>query len=758
MLRWKKIKDFIHSKNRLIFSVILIFCALFVAIFSSLSKTIDIPTFHLDGSFQTASGLYRLESGQSPGKDFYPYLGIGPLYMLYPFFTITGYNLAASVFASYFVICVTSALSVGIIWYLIWKPNTLHSSLIVGSLFLIMVIGNASLSSFSLPDWLTWSIQPGNSLRPLRAHIPYIITVSTLILFSSPFLNQKQIGVSIRYIISGCICGITALWSNDFALPTMAFYIFFLILYAKKEDGLLTKNIVFFFLSTIIFSTLLFSIVSSGHILNLLRYNFLDVAPDQWWYFGSYDASTRIFSITDILKLISTESFFPLIILSLVFVHSLREPSKENIALFWIGAVLFLGGSLASIGGHTGGYFGGFYFWGAITSIISCIKVFWNFGTKSSFIQNKDHRILTTVLVLILAWSGTTSIATHKKFLQERLSAQQDTNRFYIQELGGYLPISWIDYIKLAREDKDGIVFEEYWGIWSALQRTFPPIPIDSIIHALGKTRTLAEQKLQTADTITTTRYSFSPEWQSWNLSQNYWFYKKLLTYYQPIAYSPNTIVWKKMVDNQDIEVVSIPCTISEDKTKFSVEPPSKDFYEANIHYQLSGTKRALIMAENNIDYGGDADGRVSLNPRESIATFPIYPLKEGRQSFALQIEPTKDQSHISIESCSIRSIPFKDPEVLVSPEHTFYLTDKNWVRGISRNFTGFFVPNKPAFTEKAVPGNTVVFPNGDERTILWTNSFKQYFNVYVSGNILDSDVVGYPNNFIIKETPFPKE
>ena len=43
------------------------------------------PTFHIDGAFQTAAGLFKMKSGQVPGIEFFPYLGIGPIVLLYPF-------------------------------------------------------------------------------------------------------------------------------------------------------------------------------------------------------------------------------------------------------------------------------------------------------------------------------------------------------------------------------------------------------------------------------------------------------------------------------------------------------------------------------------------------------------------------------------------------------------------------------------------------------------------------------------------------
>lgn len=79
--------------------------ALFIVflVFQSLDLAINVPTFHLDGAFQTASGLFRLDAGQLPGRNFFPYLGIGPLFLLYPIFKLSGSCLTSSVFSAKFI-------------------------------------------------------------------------------------------------------------------------------------------------------------------------------------------------------------------------------------------------------------------------------------------------------------------------------------------------------------------------------------------------------------------------------------------------------------------------------------------------------------------------------------------------------------------------------------------------------------------------------------------------------------------------------
>lgn len=88
----------IFPQNRLATTILLTNLILVGAI--SWKASLYSPTNHLDGAFQTAAGLFKIKAGQTPGIDFFPYLGIGPLTLLYPFFIFAGSNLAASVRAS----------------------------------------------------------------------------------------------------------------------------------------------------------------------------------------------------------------------------------------------------------------------------------------------------------------------------------------------------------------------------------------------------------------------------------------------------------------------------------------------------------------------------------------------------------------------------------------------------------------------------------------------------------------------------------
>ena len=70
-----------------------------------------------------------------------------------------------------------------------------------------------------------------------------------------------------------------------------------------------------------------------------------------------------------------------------------------------------------------------------------------------------------------------------------RKYAAASVDHFHVAELGGYLKSSWKPYVETARKLSGSVVFEEYWGILSAIQRRTPDWPVDSVIHALGSKR-----------------------------------------------------------------------------------------------------------------------------------------------------------------------------------------------------------------------------------------------------------------------------
>lgn len=731
MMKNFRVTNFHIKKSLAIFSL---FCFLAWAFFLSSSIAINIPTFHIDGAFQTASGLFRLDAGQLPGKDFFPYLGIGPLFSLYPSFKVFGSDLAASVVSAHLMTIIFTWISISILWQLVFRPKTIIYSFMAGAILFFVI----TFMSDHAPKVFNFSIylHPGYSLRPIRYSLPYIVILVNYLL-----IIRIRSDV-LKSLSTGILAGATMLWSNDYAIPTTGWlailFVFDLLLNKKKARRIISLFFIFFF-TAILSWIILLRFFTFDHLLELMKYNFIDVAKDQWWYFGPYRESTRIFDLFNISRLISKENSFPLFILLLSIIVAVKTKQKEHILISWIGLVLFSGGSLASLGGHLGGYFSGLYFWGLITSLITILKISQRYINKE-LKQSFNNFFLIGSMAIIL-FSGSVSEWIH--YYNQKSIAKNDLNRFYVTELGGYLNSDWKDYINFARSNSNRLVTEEYWGIWSAMNKTFPSWPVDSVIHALGNVRNIANTTMDSSDFIISTKYSASPIWQPWSLSHNFWFYDDLLLRWQPEKISPTTIVWKK----SDIEMVfkNVHCEVFQED--FALKATKKGFYEVILKYNISGRGRYLVMVRNNISY---RDQYISVDPDSSTVTFPVFLDNISNNTYDMRIVGNK-KTRFSIHSCSAKFIEFKNPEILHVPNpEEFFLTDNNWIRGISRHWAAFFVPSTYENINQYKVGNSVKFSNGDTRKILSVTEFAGYLNVTVEGKILDSEIVGLPNSFIV--------
>jgi hypothetical protein len=716
------------------------------AVAYALTGAVHVPTTHIDGAFQTASGLYRLDMAQFPGKDFYPYLGIGPLLLLYPLFKVAGANLVASVFAAQFMVLLTSALSVALLWQLIWKPHAFYQSLIAACFLVFASISLLGLFNLSIPLWFEWGIAPGNSLRPMRASIPYLAALIWCLFIESATTRGS------KAMRSGVLTGTALLWSNDFAIPTTGMLVLLVLVHAAVRRELNLRTAAWYCLWSIGTALALLLITTLGHPFALLQYNFIDVARDQWWFFGPYGETSRIFSWHQMRRLFNQENLLPLAVLVGTAAVAIRTQRLEHMLLVWLGSVLFSGGVLASVGGHLGGYFGGFYFWGVFVAGLVTLRLTWYaiaYATPSKI--RASSRTKAAGLLLLVIASAVAVASVVQNLIDLRSNTRADPNRMYVPELGGYLGREWADYLYLARTTEPKGIYEEYWGIWSALRRIVPSWPVDSVIHALGDTRTRAARDLAGANIIITTSYATTPLWQPWNLSQSYWLYERLLREWEPLLLSPTTVVWHKRAT--PMAFADVVCDVAGlGRPAVQLQAPAAGFYEVSIRYEFRGQGRFLTLFQNNISFASEAHGYVSVNPAASEATFPAYIEKPG--TIVLDARVIGHGPHsFKLRSCQARHVPFSHKEVLprpAKPGDLLFITDTNWVSGIARHWAGFYVPNSRYYAASYKVGKTVRLSNGETRQISRIDQSGPYLNIFVTGDRIDPDAVDIPSTFTV--------
>lgn len=745
MLRNSSKKNILLNKTMLVV-VALVFIDVCLAIIFGLSRSIDIPTFHLDGAYQTASGLYRLADGQSPGKDFFPYLGVGLTFFLYPIFMLAGNDIAASVFASHFLVACGFAIVIGTITGLLANSNRL----LIGIIFSTFALTFALWLYPNLSPILLERLTPGNSLRPLRSLIPYIVVIPTYLILKSrlhPFTSYGLLGI---------LAGISFLWTNDFGLPTSSFLLAFTLFWAQQQK-VLTPSLATLIVGLALFSaTTGLALTTRGHGLDLLRYNFEDVRFDQYWYFGPWTEDSRIFSIAEVAKkLLPDFGWWGLVIFALggaIYLH----PTLERFLLFLIGLILAGGGALAIFGGHRDpGYLAPFIFWCKLMLIVEAILFLQRFISEKYKSKKYFPNIITLGICLLVLSAFTAVIDNFQAYRNEKQLAQADMSRIYVGELGGYLPRSYDKHISMARESKDIRVVEEYWGLWSAVTRAHNQLPVDSVIHALGATRDLFATTIKNnpPDVVVTTTRSLSMDWQSWSLGSNYWFYKPLLQQYTPIKTSPTTMVWRK--SNSATSWGIVKCEVKNGENPyFSLPESPSGFYEVDLNIkERIHDSRALILVKNNLSQVTAGDGYISLNPKNLNFQFPVAIVDSRPKVFDFKINPSWREL-VHLESCQARRIIFDDLEVLsmknFGPEHTAYNhTDLDYLNGVGRNIPVFFVSNTSENEAAFKIGTKVRFSNGEVRLIVNRGLEHRLFLV-MDGTPLDGNKVGFPNKIEI--------
>jgi hypothetical protein len=426
---------------------------------------------------------------------------------------------------------------------------------------------------------------------------------------------------------------------------------------------------------------LIISFVTAGHPLEIINYNFLDVAKDQWWYFGPYEERYRIFEIREIHKIFSIEICFALSILIFTFLKVIQKKSIEYFFLLFLGLISLGGGIIPSLGGHVGlYYFQSFDFWAATTATIAFLRFFQIYLTK---ILLKNEILLSTLknifLIAIFLFCALKVVNERNDYFDLYISNKKGNSKIFVKELGGFLGIEWKSYIDYVKLNKNSKILEDYWGLFSSINKKSSSIPVDSIIHALGGVRHLVKSDIEKNDLIVTTRYSFSDLWQPWSVSQNFWFYEELFLSWKPEFLSPNSIVWSKLKNPRDLQIVE--CVVSDDKTSFYLKTNKKGYYSVDLNYKVTGDrlKRNLVLLKNNFSYpyrkysnNRNTAGFVSLPPQSSSIKVPVLILEDSSNNFYSKIFGYKNTKFV-IESCNAKTIKINNENVLPLKFDNFY-------------------------------------------------------------------------------------
>lgn len=262
-------------------------------------------------------------------------------------------------------------------------------------------------------------------------------------------------------------------------------------------------------------------------------------------------------------------------------------------------------------------------------------------------------------------------------------TALADQSRFYVKELGGYLPIAWRNHVELARSNKNEKVIEEYWGIWSGVTHNKSGLSVDSVIHALGSKREdFKVQMRKLPEHVITSSQQIAGVWFGWNLSANWWFYETLLQNYEYQQSSPSTYYWSRRPTTKAWPHVGCHIESKPDGKSMVIEADHAGYYEATLIRSRTNTKelssRALVLVKNNLNYAF-VEGYVSINPHAFEQSFPVR-LLNPKQHLDFRLLSAVDRTaDIPFDTCRAREIVTDFLPRLDEADNTaFDLTDQN--------------------------------------------------------------------------------
>ena len=220
--------------------------------------------FFANGAFQLLDPLRRVMDGQVYSRDFLNFHGIGTVWLHVPIYVLLGSTLAASEasrYATSAILCAAAATALAIGFSRAFPDR--RRAVLYGLLF--FAAGSALFSNTAFP---------ANSLLGVRSFFPLVL--GAIIAFRGP-----------NYAVALCLAGalLTSVEHGIATLLSLVASASAAFLLQREKQALVGRVIAAF--SGIVIALLVLGIATKGNVAEALRYSFVDIPQDQFWYFGA---------------------------------------------------------------------------------------------------------------------------------------------------------------------------------------------------------------------------------------------------------------------------------------------------------------------------------------------------------------------------------------------------------------------------------------------------------------------------------------
>ncbi len=596
-----------------------------------------------DGIFQLLNPMRRLYAGQFFGRNFNFFHGPFTVLIHYPIFLLFGHDLASTSLAEW-IVSPLVGMVILFIFVRILFPGKLY----------LQLLGTWGL--FKFVQWfLPGMLSPENSLLGIRDTGPIIVALCLWYFYK---LDKSKFRLNILWdLLVPFLLAFALLTGTEFGVAAVAAALITYFLFQKKKIIFRIIDVARLAIASFVFLVILAALVSAGHPFAVLKYSFVDIPADQFWYFGAPPNNflTGLSGLfTNSTMLWNYAAFVPLAIIAAVVSLKKMIPRPKAIAIVF----LLLSGLFSML--PIFGYFEPvtqtqpmrYYMIFVIILLLSLVpwkKVWKTNKSKLKYLKlKKKYYPVLSILLAVGIFGATTFIVVIRtgSEMTMHLEHEEDLVGSY-KVSGSYLTPSWQQTFQTYQigtlgitNDKD--IWSLYTGIYEASLGSFNPSGYDYIIHALGpQERASYLNSFETIKptAVITLRGGYF-QYEPWLENETWPFFEQLYTNYHPQAIDGTTIVWRRNnaswipattsnwdgtqkigAANQSVDTINVPKNTNR-KIKYRI-------YTVGVTYQTSYPLQEIPWIGKTPRYlvttnGVNTHDAVSLPPYYQSFTFPV--------------------------------------------------------------------------------------------------------------------------------------